>query len=229
MRRCSPATNGFAKFKRYPLVAPGTPVSTNLGADGRARESGPPKKVSISKLARVHKTTTKAKTNAAVYTNNNRRKSNYGPRTATVPFKKRRNGNIGAKDRQRLQRLKRDAFHQLDAQIRREQLEIVRRMQYLDSLPSEEREMLLQAELEIDVEDSDEDIMMGQDRVILIDDVNGEGRDEFDNLLDDICAIDLAEDDYIEVLQFEDGHDGHEIPFSNDAHEIAMAGPGDLF
>ncbi|KAI8921866.1 hypothetical protein DFJ77DRAFT_444453 [Powellomyces hirtus] len=127
-------------------------------------------------------------------------------------FKRKRAVPVNFNEQQRLQRLKQQAFHQLDQQIRREQMALVQRIRYLDSLPAEERELLLQAEMDVETEDKSDD-----------------EEDDFQDLLQDICAIDIGEDDFIEVLQFEDNQDSHMNKWSLDSHEIAMGGPGDLF
>lgn len=63
---------------------------------------------------------------------------------------------------------------------------IVQRIQYLDSLPAGERELLLQAEMDVEAEDKD-----------------SEKEEDIQHLLDDICAIDIRQDDFAEVLEFE--------------------------
>ncbi|KAJ3153632.1 hypothetical protein HDU89_000674 [Geranomyces variabilis] len=79
---------------------------------------------------------------------------------------------------------------------------IVQRIRYLESLPVEERELLLLAERAVETEDNCEE----------------------DELLQDLCAIDIAKDDYVEILQFEDDHD---LPF--DSWSLDLGAPGDLF
>ncbi|KAJ3180242.1 hypothetical protein HDU87_002119 [Geranomyces variabilis] len=79
---------------------------------------------------------------------------------------------------------------------------LVQRIRYLESLPVEERELLLLAERAVETEDNCEDV----------------------ELLQDLCAIDIAQDDYVEILQFEDDHD---LQF--DSWSLDLGAPGDLF
>ncbi|TPX72369.1 hypothetical protein SpCBS45565_g00450 [Spizellomyces sp. 'palustris'] len=89
---------------------------------------------------------------------------------------------------------------------------IVQRIRYLDSLPARDREILLQAEMEVEQEDKDI-----------------KNEDDFHEILEDICAIDIAEDDYTEVLQFEYDENMKTTHWGSESFEIAMGGPGDLF
>ncbi|KAJ3163841.1 hypothetical protein HDU88_006176 [Geranomyces variabilis] len=129
-------------------------------------------------------------------------KAQLKPGHQSVFKRKQRFTLTNTSERQRLQRLKKEAFLQLDRQIRREQMAIVQRIRYLESLPVEERELLLLAERAVETEDNSED----------------------DELLQDLCAIDIAKDDYVEILQFEDDHD---FPF--DSWSLDLGAPGDLF
>ncbi|KAJ3017421.1 hypothetical protein HKX48_003557 [Thoreauomyces humboldtii] len=140
-------------------------------------------------------------------------------RRKTSPFQQRQRlfgrnrvaPQVNPKEQQRLQRLKQQAFHELDQQIRREQMALVRRIRYLDSLPESERELLLEAEraaVESESESDDED-------------------ECFQEMMDDICAIDIGEDDFVEIVQFE--HDELASHWNPDTHDMCLGFTGDLF
>ncbi|TPX60590.1 hypothetical protein PhCBS80983_g01662 [Powellomyces hirtus] len=187
-------TPGFKQFKRYQC--------------GEFRQRDDCRNISIKKLAKAQKA--KSSPTQSLHTIRRNASPKYTMRASA--FKRKRAVPVNFNEQQRLQRLKQQAFHQLDQQIRREQMALVQRIRYLDSLPAEERELLLQAEMDVETEDKSDD-----------------EEDDFQDLLQDICAIDIGEDDFIEVLQFEDNQDSHMNKWSLDSHEIAMGGPGDLF
>ncbi|KAJ3158952.1 hypothetical protein HDU86_002121 [Geranomyces michiganensis] len=176
-------SSGFSHFKRYPT------------GEVRRRDE---RKVSISNLAKAQKKHQKCE--ALHTTVPPLAHSKAGRQSA---FKRKQRFTVtNTSERQRLQRLKKAAYLQLDKQIRREQMALVQRIRYLESLPVEERELLLFAERAVETEDHSEE----------------------DELLEELCAIDIAQDDYVEILQFENNHD---LQF--DSWSLDLGAPGDLF
>ncbi|KAJ3187770.1 hypothetical protein HDU85_006163 [Gaertneriomyces sp. JEL0708] len=132
-----------------------------------------------------------------------RRKAPMGLLRSTHQNRRKTQKAFTPKERQRLQRMKADAFRQLDKQIRREQMAIVQRIRYLESIPARDHFAQDHMAVDQDEDESDDEI--------------------FQDLLEDICAIDIGGDDYAEILEFEVQAD------TNGVWEETIAGLGDLF
>ncbi|KAI9103329.1 hypothetical protein DFS34DRAFT_363510 [Phlyctochytrium arcticum] len=166
-----------------------------------------PCKISISRLA--HSKTKNHNSKSTISKNRRaprhvfRRRRDFD---SSKPCKQKLGNSHIGKDYQRLQMMKREAFRQLDRQIKREQMAVVQRIQYLESLPAHDREMLLQAEREVNHQS------------------DGEDDEDLLELLGSFCTVDIAADDFSEVLHFE-----NDTFMNSDPVEVIMGGPGDLF